>query len=218
MVIVTNAPHERALAETVIPVTTDTILSLLVLLRLLLTNAALQRARDRLAHTATRDPLTGLPNRAALMSALEDAFNTSDDRTPALLLLDLDGFKQTNDRLGHQVGDAVLCTVAELVSQSVPPSATVARLGGDEFAIVVADANPSDVAHLAERACADLGRRYSVHGHELNLSASLGVAHADGVRLTPTDAVHHADVALYAAKADARGRWKAYSTTTDTNP
>ena len=205
VVVVTDEPVQ-AKAESAVPVLGDAVLSILLLVGLVVTGAALQRLRDQLRYQATHDSLTGLGNRAALGEALDEAF--ASDRPPALMLLDLDGFKDVNDRLGHPVGDAVLVAVADRLHRTVPAHAVLTRLGGDEFAVLLRADYRAEAPGLADRICDALRKPYHVDDCTVNLSASIGLVL--GTVRTPTDALRKADVALYAAKAAGRDRWAYY--------
>ena len=207
VVIATDRPVE-AEAESAVPVLGDAVLSVLLLVGLVVTGAALQRLRDRLRHQATHDSLTGLGNRAALGDALEETFSTDKPSAPTLLLLDLDGFKDINDALGHPVGDAALIIVAGRLRQTVPADADLSRLGGDEFTILLRDVSETDAGSLADQICEALRQPYQIGEHTVHMSASIGLAR--GSARTPTDALRNADVALYAAKAAGRDMWISY--------
>ena len=160
---------------------------------------------------AARDALTGLPNRSGLHQRLTDLLEQS-QRTQAplaVLFLDLDRFKAVNDTLGHAVGDALLCKVAERLRNAVRKTDIVARLGGDEFAIIQAGVpQPQASEALAGRLVDLIGRTYVVSGHSVVIGASVGVA------LSPADGndgetlLQHADIALYRAKTGGRGMFR----------
>ena len=162
---------------------------------------------DRLAHS---DQLTGLPNRVRLREELAQALARAErsGRSVALLFIDLDGFKQVNDRYGHAAGDAVLGHVAQRLGHAVRATDLLSRHGGDEFVLVVADLLRGDEPRVCEAVSAQLQRALEapieVRSARVRLSASLGVA------VYPRDAVDaasllaRADEAMYAAKR-ARG-------------
>jgi diguanylate cyclase (GGDEF)-like protein len=173
-------------------------------------------------HLALHDPLTGLPNRKLLFDRATEATATHrpTGRGAALLLLDLDRFKEVNDTLGHQTGDRVLEEVARRIVGAVRPADTVARLGGDEFAVLLPDiADEAAAVAVARRVVESLDRAFTVAGPEgqdvvLDLGASVGIAsyprHARDVgRL-----LQRADVAMYVAKASGGG-WSVYSADAD---
>jgi diguanylate cyclase (GGDEF)-like protein len=163
----------------------------------------------QLAHQAFHDALTGLPNRALFSDRLEHALTRATRRgvLVAVLFLDLDRFKVVNDSLGHDVGDQLLAAVADLLRSCVRSGDTVARLGGDEFTVLLEDlATPADASHVAERIMAAMQAPFQLAGHEVCVSASLGIALSAGKASTPEDLLRDADAALYRAKARGRGR------------
>ncbi len=156
-----------------------------------------------LRHQAMHDPLTGLPNRLMLLDQFEKAISQARDRdsTVALLLMDLDRFKEVNDTFGHQFGDTLLKQIASRLQNQIRVNDTVARLGGDEFAIVVpSPIDPEYVANTARRIISSLEQPFVVDGQTLEVGASIGIAaypaHGADVRTL----LRRADVAMYAAK------------------
>jgi diguanylate cyclase (GGDEF)-like protein/PAS domain S-box-containing protein len=159
------------------------------------------RTETRLAHQATHDALTGLPNRALLEDRLEQAV-TRVGRTPeqlSLLFVDLDGFKEVNDRLGHQAGDAVLRQAADRIASVLRPSDTLARFGGDEFVIVLEGMGSREAALLARRIEEGMTAAFAVDGGEVTVGASVGSATATGAE-TGLELLSRADEAMYGAK------------------
>jgi len=162
----------------------------------------LQELTATLAEQAVRDPLTGLANRMLLEERLR-AVLARDGRTgrsTGVLFLDLDGFKDINDRHGHLAGDEVLRTVAKRLSTAVRPSDTVARLGGDEFVILVEEAQREDVELLAERLRVIVSEPLRVGEHELRVGVSVGLAVSTAGQDDPTTLVGRADRGMYAEK------------------
>ena len=156
-----------------------------------------------LRHQAMHDPLTNLPNRLLLLDQLEKAINNARQRdsTVALLLMDLDRFKEVNDTFGHQFGDSLLKQIAYRLQNQIRLTDTVARLGGDEFAVVVPSPIDADyVANTAKRILSTLEQPFVVDGQILEVGASIGIAiyplHGTDVRTL----LRRADVAMYAAK------------------
>lgn len=165
----------------------------------------------RLAH---HDPLTGLPNRLLFDDRLHQAARQAQRNGTffAVHCLDLNDFKGVNDSLGHAVGDELLKQVAERLRGVVRGVDTVARLGGDEFAVIQTELKgPQTAANLAQRVIAALARPYQIGNHELFASASIGIAIGDGESEEPTEILRYADLALYAAKAEGRGRFRFFS-------
>lgn len=163
---------------------------------------------ERLAHDATHDPLTNLPNRTLLDDRLGHALDRA-RRTGAevaVLFLDLDGFKDVNDTWGHATGDRVLAEVAERVAATARASDTVARLGGDEFVVVCEDAGSAAGAQtLAGRILEAIGAPITVGGVEHRVGASVGIVVADEGERDPEELIRQADAAMYRAKQSGRG-------------
>lgn len=178
-----------------------------------------RRTEERALQLAMQDPLTGLPNRGAYLTALEAAMRRADRAGPlAVAYMDLDGFKEINDSYGHQVGDQVLCAFAEQLRGRLRASDTLARFGGDEFALVLegirAHASPEDLVHtLALHQRRQLKVEYGGRTLELCVTASAGLAlyPRDGVRVDAL--LDAADRALYAAKRAGKARSYLYSPT-----
>ena len=172
---------------------------------------AIERKRGELelAHRATHDPLTGLPNRALLFDRLELTLARLERRSRgcAVLFLDLDGFKEVNDRNGHDVGDALLVAVACRLAMVVRPSDTVARLGGDEFVVLCDDLlDPEQADVIADRIVESFERPFEADGREYEVGVSIGIAHADGRGVTAAELIRQADEAMFAVKQAGGGR------------
>jgi diguanylate cyclase (GGDEF)-like protein/PAS domain S-box-containing protein len=165
----------------------------------------------QLTHRAFHDPLTELANRALFNDRLEHAISRREREpdTLAVLFLDLDDFKDVNDSLGHDAGDALLREVARrLLSSSRPPD-TVARLGGDEFAILLEDIDGAlGAARVAERVLRAFEPTLELNGAELELKASVGIATNSEVSADAEKLLRNADVAMYSAKAAGKGRFE----------
>jgi diguanylate cyclase (GGDEF)-like protein len=156
------------------------------------------------------DALTALPNRAFFREKMEQAFKAL-PRTGqcAILFLDLDQFKQVNDTLGHPCGDELLRIVADRLRQIVRETDVIARLGGDEFVVLQSPSrSPEEAVSLARRIVEELGRPYSVEGHDVVIGASIGIAVAPHDGTDPDLLLKNADMALYRAKSDGRGAWR----------
>jgi len=172
---------------------------------------AWREAQEKLAYLAHHDPLMSLPNRTKFREDLEQTLlRVSRDGRVAVLCLDLDHFKEINDSLGHPIGDDLLKDVASRLRTSVREGDTVARLGGDEFAIVQAgtDLQASESSSLAERLVEIVGAPYAIHGHQLNIGVSIGIAFAPNDGEDPDQLLKNADMALYRAKEDGRGTYR----------
>jgi diguanylate cyclase (GGDEF)-like protein len=176
-----------------------------------LREAAVRRERhlanQRVAHLAYHDSLTDLPNRALFLERLEQAILRSqrDGRGLAVLLIDLDGFKEVNDALGHHAGDLVLQEVAMRLRGALRASDTVARLGGDEFAVLLpaTDVNRAELA--ARKVLHDLESPFVADGRPLMVSASIGIAGVPWHAATGEELLQKADSAMYVAKSDRTG-------------
>ena len=164
-------------------------------------------ANQRVAHLAYHDSLTDLPNRALFLDRLQQAILRSqrDRRGLAVLLIDLDGFKEVNDALGHHAGDLVLQEVAMRLRGALRASDTVARLGGDEFAVLLpgTDVNRAELA--ARKVLHDLEPPFVADGRPLMVSASIGIAGVPWHAATGEELLQKADSAMYVAKSDRTG-------------
>jgi diguanylate cyclase (GGDEF)-like protein/PAS domain S-box-containing protein len=166
--------------------------------------------QSRLRHQALHDPLTNLPNRALFYERLTALF---DDAEPgarlALCYLDLDGFKVVNDSLGHDVGDQLLVAVADRLDRCVSGAGhLVARMGGDEFVILLeGTAGTEEAVAMADAVLETLDAPVQIGGHDLAVSASIGIVEREVAGSSPADVIQAADITLYWAKSDGKGRW-----------
>ncbi|MBX6341155.1 MAG: EAL domain-containing protein, partial [Thermomicrobiaceae bacterium] len=168
----------------------------------------------RLAHQAFHDPLTGLPNRALFLDRLELAMARAARRgtTLAVLCLDLDNFKVINDSLGHAAGDELLGRIARMLQEGIRSDDTVARLGGDEFAILLEEVgDPNGAAEAAARVLAALAAPLAVGGHEVFVSASIGIALSSTETNRPDHLLRDADIAMYRAKAKGKAGYEFFT-------
>jgi diguanylate cyclase (GGDEF)-like protein/PAS domain S-box-containing protein len=166
-------------------------------------------AEAKVRWTAAHDGLTQLPNRSSFQRQLEAAIqeSTHHERRVALLMLDIDHFKQINDTLGHDTGDAVLCTFADRVRSALPVGDVVFRLGGDEFAVILQSvSDATEVREVAERILARLREPMLHEGCALDCKASIGASIYPDDASNPDKLLKDADIALYAAKAAGRSR------------
>jgi diguanylate cyclase (GGDEF)-like protein/PAS domain S-box-containing protein len=164
-----------------------------------------RQAEAKIMHMARHDALTNLPNRVLFREKMEQSLQDGDQF--AVLFIDLDRFKGVNDTLGHPVGDALLCAVTKRLKQALRPGDTVGRLGGDEFAIIQLGARPSDASELAARVIEALSQSFAVLGHPVVIGASVGIAIAPTDGAESDQLLRNADMALYRAKAEGRGRY-----------
>ncbi|MFY9915968.1 MAG: EAL domain-containing protein [Nocardioidaceae bacterium] len=169
--------------------------------------------QDQLLYQAFHDSLTSLYNRAMFKERLEHALTRRErlDTSLAVLFLDLDGFKEVNDTLGHSAGDSLLVQVAGRLLNLVRPSDTVARFGGDEFAILVEALEDADyVITLAQRLNASLREPYDLAGTRVHLSVSVGIAHDADITTDAEHLLRNADLAMYQAKSARDGGYAIY--------
>jgi diguanylate cyclase (GGDEF)-like protein/PAS domain S-box-containing protein len=171
-----------------------------------------RQAEAQIAHLAHHDALTGLPNRILFAQRLDEALARAHRGEPfALVCLDLDRFKEINDTLGHPVGDALLRAVTARLQSVIRPTDTVARLGGDEFALIQTRLErPADATAFAARLLEALQEAFDLDGYHVAASASIGVAIAPADGVAAEALMRRADMALYAAKADGRGRFRLF--------
>ncbi len=162
---------------------------------------------------ALHDSLTQLPNRVLFLDRLAVVARRSARRRRriAILYVDVDDLKLVNDRLGHEAGDRVLLTVAECLCSCARPGDTVARLGGDEFAMLLSGlADEREAVTVATEMLAKLRASIAVSGHDLVVTASIGIATGTSDLDLPGDALRQADAALYVAKRRGKGRYAVF--------
>lgn len=164
---------------------------------------------NQLRHQAFHDPLTQLPNRALFLDRLTHALRVSERRPRqlAVLFIDLDRFKVVNDSLGHAAGDALLIAAANRIVDAVGPGDTVARFGGDEFVILLEEVSSREEANeAAQRVLQSFMEPLNFDEHSAVVTASVGVAVAADPSIGPRELIRRADVALFRAKEEGRGR------------
>ncbi|MDP2320458.1 MAG: EAL domain-containing protein [Acidobacteriota bacterium] len=162
-----------------------------------------QLANQRMAYRAYHDSLTDLPNRALFHDRLQQALLRShrDEKGLALFVIDLDGFKEINDARGHHAGDLVLQEVAARLRGALRASDTVARLGGDQFAVLLPATDVNRAGLAARKVLHDLEHPIDADGHQLMVSASIGIAGAPAHAATGDELLQKADAAMYLAKS-----------------
>lgn len=177
---------------------------------------ARRQAEDALRRQALHDALTGLPNRVLLSDRLRQAVLAvqRDGQPLALMLLDLDRFKDVNDTLGHQAGDLLLCQVAQRLRGVLRAADTVARLGGDEFAVLLPGAELAGAAQAAQSILAVLSEPITIEDQRLTIAASIGIALAPDHSADDQTLLRYADIAMYVAKR-AGGGYAIYSAERD---
>ena len=175
----------------------------------------LEATSRAMARLASEDALTGMLNRRGFQDALEHAAErqgpTQENIDFAVLFLDLDRFKIINDTLGHRVGDLLLRGVGDRLRASLGPNDVLARLGGDEFAVMAVDhSGMADIANLASRLGKSIRRPFSLAGHRVQTSISIGIALAPADGRSPDDLLAAADLALYATKESGPNGYQFY--------
>jgi diguanylate cyclase (GGDEF)-like protein/PAS domain S-box-containing protein len=170
-------------------------------------------SEERVRRSANHDFLTDLPNRSLFRERLEHEIRHS-ARTGlplALLFIDLDGFKDVNDRLGHGAGDEMLQEVARRISACVRETDTVARLGGDEFTVILTDVTrPDHIEHIAAEILDELRKPFALTAGEALISGSIGITLHPGDGATPDELVRNADEAMYASKNAGRNQYQLF--------
>ena len=168
----------------------------------------------RQQHDALHDPLTGLANRTLFLDRVQLTMARQQRHSElnfAVMFLDLDRFKAVNDNLGHASGDDLLVRMAARLRACFRPEDTVARFGGDEFAILLEDVtNISDVIRIAERAQRDIRLPIELNGHEIFISASIGIAFGTLDHTSPEQILRDADFAMYQAKSNGHARHEVF--------
>jgi diguanylate cyclase (GGDEF)-like protein/PAS domain S-box-containing protein len=167
---------------------------------------------QQLTRQAFHDSLTGLPNRALFRDRLDHALARSarENEVVAVLLIDLDGFKQVNDSLGHDAGDELLRQMAKRFAEVTRGGDTMARFGGDEFALLLENTSEDAAIRLADRVIAHVASPVTVADCDFSLGASIGIVLHTGEGGQSEELIRHADVAMYAAKEAGRGRFELF--------
>jgi diguanylate cyclase (GGDEF)-like protein/PAS domain S-box-containing protein len=175
-------------------------------------------AEQALVYQTLHDSVTGLANRVALMDRLAQALLDLERRSGrvGLLFIDLDGFKEINDSLGHDAGDRVLVEVGRRLTDVSRRGDTVARLGGDEFVMLCAHRGDSDdLRVIADRVAQAIRAPMTIGGRDLTVTGSLGVVVSDDPHVDPGELLRRADIAMYAAKRAGRNRFQVFDAELD---
>ena len=172
-----------------------------------------KQLEEQLRQGALYDEVTGLPNRKmfleSLCASIEAAAHPPRTRY-AVVFLDLDGFKLVNDSLGHLVGDQLLAHIGQRLRYGLRPTDLAARFGGDEFAVLLHNVGPDELQAIVERLQLSLGAPMVLDGHEVAVTASVGITTSDGDYVTAEDVLRDADIAMYHAKARRRGSYSMF--------
>ncbi len=167
-----------------------------------------QALNGALEHQALHDGLTDLPNRTLLHERLRQAISARDETSSgsvALLVIDLDRFKEINDTFGHQYGDLLLQQIGERLREAIGPAGTIARLGGDEFALLLSNADDLRSQRIARQLLSVLDETFTILEHRVDISASIGIALSPEHGADADVLLRRADVAMYLAKRASRG-------------
>ncbi|OZM78182.1 GGDEF domain-containing protein [Pseudonocardia sp. MH-G8] len=171
-----------------------------------------QQLQATLAHLAYHDPLTGLPNRALFSTRLAEVFaDPVNPRRVGLCSLDLDGFKRVNDSLGHDVGDQLLVAVAGRLAECCGPDRLLARMGGDEFVVLIdGSSGAAELVELAEEIITAMTAPIRLDGRDLSVTTSIGIVEQAVAETTAAELMSAADITLYRAKHDGKGRYAVF--------
>lgn len=186
----------------------------MLLARIWRSRMELEASRAQAQHLAFHDSLTGLPNRALFDDRLRHALSRRSGQ-PAVAMLDLDRFKNVNDTLGHQAGDALIREFGLRLAGLMRDGDTISRLGGDEFAILLEDACPQDVHRLAKRILTEVARPFDILGSHVHVGVSIGIALSSEAGTDHLEIVRKADIALYRAKDAGRNGYCLFNASMD---
>ncbi len=180
---------------------------------------SLTLANRELTQLALHDPLTGLPNRVLLADRIDQAMHRVQEQGGcfALMFIDLDGFKPVNDAFGHHMGDLLLRDVALRLREDLRSQDTLARIGGDEFVLLVQLAEPDDALRLAARQVGLIARTFRVADHDLQISASVGIALYPGNGQSAEELLMNADAAMYHAKGAGKNGYSFFDASMNSN-
>ena len=177
-------------------------------------NTLLIEQQAKMEKLANYDVLTGLPNRQFIMQRLRVGIAQAKKQKSDLVLMyfDLDGFKVVNDSFGHEIGDKLLCVIAQKIVKIIGPACDVASLGGDEFLVVIeSDLSEEHILHTADKFIQAIAQPVDIDNWNVQVSTSIGIAKASIADFSLTELVANADIALYRAKSDGRNRYTLFS-------
>ncbi len=175
----------------------------------------MRKLYSTIEHMANHDHVTGLPNRAQFETWLSTLRLAAQFEPRALVFIDLDGFKQVNDSLGHRRGDLLLLEAGERLVHNFPPGSQVARWGGDEYVALCAHGQAESVKAIVDSVLESLARPFMIEGYEVVIGASAGIALLPDQNFDPETELRRADIALYAAKGCGRGCSRTFEATMD---
>jgi diguanylate cyclase (GGDEF)-like protein len=186
------------------------LLTWMMISRLKRASSELENREELSRHQALHDALSGLPNRHHFVERLQDALDgliqSRNNGRVIVAYIDVDRFKDVNDTMGHQAGDALIMGVAQRLNGILTPSDFLARFGGDEFAVLRRATDASAASELADRLCGAFEEAFDVYGQHLRMTASVGIAMAPDHGASPQELMRHADIALYQGKNQGRDR------------
>jgi diguanylate cyclase (GGDEF)-like protein len=184
-----------------------------VLRKLRKTSIGLESSEAESRHQATHDLLSGLPNRRHFSQVLGTILSSPDMpmNEVTVLYIDVDRFKDVNDTLGHEAGDALIMSVASRLRNATRPTDLLARLGGDEFAVLRRNNPGEDPLDLARKIAAQFNKEFDIADQSLHVTVSIGLATAPRDGRTVAEIMRHSDIALYEAKARGRNLWAAFA-------
>jgi len=181
---------------------------------------AIERKQSELElkHLAHFDPLTGIANRVLFIDNMTRALSHAErhDERLSLMFIDLDDFKNINDTLGHEAGDALLIQVADRLNEAIRECDTIARLGGDEFAIILEDISTVyNVDVIANKILRTLSQPFALQGQEMYVGASIGIAMFPDAGTSTNTLLKHADIAMYRAKKEGKNNYQIFTESVD---
>ena len=172
---------------------------------------------ERIAYQAFHDSLTGLANRTLFADRLEHALARTERQEDEIgvMFIDLDDFKHVNDSLGHSLGDSLLVEMAHRLGACLRPQDTLARFGGDEFVVLLEDIDVGGVVGTAERILREIDDPFTIDGHKLSVTGSIGIVFGNSDKLRAEDLLRSADAAMYRSKRGGKNRYEIFDSEAD---